>query len=257
MKIFIPSSILEIVESLDYKIDKIGQSDSKVLIYDDYILKINKDNYEARNEINIYEQLSSKLPIGKIIKYEIKDGYIYILREKLKGLPLSDDYYMNRPKLLLNLAFDALEILENVDIKGLKLKDSIEEIINIGIKNKDKLDILAINNELNCNFNDANEIINFLKSNKPKINALCHGDLCLPNIICDGNKIVGFIDVGMSGLSNYWHDIAIAYRSIKYNYLGYYGKAYSGFSDEMFFKHLKEVNKDMIFYFLLLDEMFG
>lgn len=257
MKIFIPSSILEIVESLDYKIDKIGQSDSKVLIYDDYILKINKDNYEARNEINIYEQLSSKLPIGKIIKYEIKDGYIYILREKLKGLPLSDDYYMNRPNLLLNLAFDALEILENVDIKGLKLKDSIEEIINIGIKNKDKLDILDINNELNCNFNDANEIINFLKSNKPKINALCHGDLCLPNIICDGNKIVGFIDVGMSGLSNYWHDIAIAYRSIKYNYLGYYGKAYSGFSDEMFFKHLKEVNKDMIFYFLLLDEMLG
>ena len=80
MKIFIPSSILEIVESLDYKIDKIGQSDSQVLIYDDYILKINKDNYEARNEINIYEQLSSKLPIGKIIKYEIKDGYIYILR---------------------------------------------------------------------------------------------------------------------------------------------------------------------------------
>lgn len=257
MKIFIPSSILEIVESLDYKIDKIGQSDSKVLIYDDYILKINKDNYEARNEINIYEQLSSKLPIGKIIKYEIKDGYIYILREKLKGLPLSDDYYMNRPKLLLNLAFDALEILENVDIKDLKLKDSIEEIINIGIKNKIKLDILAINNELNCNFKDANEIINFLKSNKPEINALCHGDLCLPNIICDGNKIVGFIDVGMVGLSNYWHDIAIAYRSIKYNYLGYYGKAYSGFSDDMFFKHLKEVNKDMIFYFLLLDEVFG
>ncbi len=257
MKIFIPSSILEIVESLDYKIDKIGQSDSMVLIYDDYILKINKDNYEARNEINIYEQLSSKLPIGKIIKYEIKDGYIYILREKLKGLPLSDDYYMNRPKLLLNLAFDALEILENVDIKGLKLKDSIEEIINIGIKNKDKLDILAINNELNCNFKDANEIINFLKSNKPEINALCHGDLCLPNIICDGNKIVGFIDVGMTGLSNYWHDIAIAYRSIKYNYLGFYGKAYSGFSDDMFFSYLKEVNKDMIFYFLLLDEMFG
>ena len=225
MKIFIPSSILEIVESLDYKIDKIGQSDSVVLIYDDYILKINKDNCEARNEINIYEQLSSKLPIGKIIKYEKKDGYIYILREKLKGLPLSDDYYMNRPKLLLNLTFDALEILENVDIKGLKLKDSIEEIINIGIKNKDKLDILAINNELNCNFKDANEIINFLKSNKPEINALCHGDLCLPNIICDGNKIVGFIDVGMTGLSNYWHDIAIAYRSIKYNYLGYYGRS--------------------------------
>lgn len=257
MKIFIPSSILEIVESLDYKIDKIGQSDSKVLIYDNYIMKINKDNYEARNEINIYEQLSSKLPIGKIIKYEIRDGYVYILREKLKGLSLANDYYMKRPKLLLDLMFDALKILENVDIKDLKLKDSIEEIINIGIKNRDKLDVLAINKELNYNFKNVNEIINYLKANKPEINVLCHGDLCLPNIICDGNKIVGFIDVGMAGLSNYWHDIAISYRSIKYNYLGYYGKSYSGFSDDMFFSYLKEENKEMIFYFLLLDELFG
>lgn len=164
---------------------------------------------------------------------------------------------MKRPKLLLDLVFKALKILENVDIKDLKLKDSIEEIINIGIKNRDKLDVLAINKELNCNFKNANEIINYLKANKPEINVLCHGDLCLPNIICDGNKIVGFIDVGMAGLSNYWHDIAIAYRSIRYNYLGYYGKSYSGFSDDMFFSYLKEENKEMIFYFLLLDELFG
>lgn len=257
----IPKSIEKIIFGLDYKLDNIGQSNSKVFIFDEYILKISKLSFDIENEIRVYNELKDKLPIPKIIAYEIINDTIYLLKAKIKGKLLSDDYYMKRPKLLFKLACEALNMLWSIDINNLDLLNTCDLVLNTGLDfyNKGLLNFNNVDKNVVNGFKSFEEIFNFLNNNKPKsYNVLCHGDLCLPNIICDNDKVVGFIDLGLMGISNIYHDIAILYRSIKYNFNGKYGKSYEGFDDNLLFKLLNiKKDNDLINYFLLLDEVLG
>ena len=62
----------------------------------------------------------------------------------------------------------------------------------------------------------------------------------------------------LTGISNRYHDLAILYRSIKYNFNGSYGKSYEGFLENKLFDLLKiKRNDELIKYFLVLDEILG
>ena len=122
---------------------------------------------------------------------------------------------------------------------------------------KELIDFKNCDKNIVDDFSSFDEIFSYLENNKPpKDKVLCHGDLCLTNIICKGDKIKGFIDLGLMGIANRYHDIALLYRSIKYNFRGDYGKAYPGFEEEKLFTmlNIKKDNEKMK-YFLLLDEL--
>lgn len=48
-------------------------------------------------------------------------------------------------------------------------------------------------------------------------NTLIHGDFCLPNILAVDDKVVGFIDLGDSGIGDPWRDYAWCIWSLEYN----------------------------------------
>ena len=70
---------------------------------------------------------------------------------------------------------------------------------------------------------DAITILHNTKVNDKKYildkeyNTLTHGDFCLPNILAIDNKIVGFIDLGDSGIGDPWRDYAWSIWSLEYN----------------------------------------
>lgn len=69
----------------------------------------------------------------------------------------------------------------------------------------------AINILHNVKVNDNKYIID------KNYNTLIHGDFCLPNILVKDNKVVGFIDLGDSGIGDPWCDYAWCIWSLEYN----------------------------------------
>lgn len=111
----------------------------------------------------------------------------------------------------------------------------------------------------NSGFNSAEDLLYWLKNNKPDEDLVfSHGDLCLPNIFINQNKINGFIDLGQSGIADKYRDIALCYRSLKDNLSGVYsGKIYSNFNLSDFFDALDiSPDYDKIAYYILLDELY-
>ena len=260
-KFNIPSSIKNIINNLPYEINNDGFSGSTVIIFDDYTLKISSLPFDIKNEERVYNALKGKLPIPDIIECVYFDNKIYLLKTKLKGKMLSDSYYMNNPKLLYKLASEAIKLLWQVDINNLDIQDTYKTIIEAGtyFYQNNLIKFEDTDRNITKDFNSYDEVFKYLKDNKPTGDkVLAHADLCLTNIICDNDKIVGFIDLGLTGISNRYHDLAILYRSIKYNFSGIYGKSYDGYDDNLLFDLLGiKKDEEKIKYYLILDEVLG
>lgn len=46
---------------------------------------------------------------------------------------------------------------------------------------------------------------------------VCHGDYCLPNVLIQGGRVTGFVDLGELGVANRWWDLAVATWSVTWN----------------------------------------
>ncbi len=258
-----PDKINNFLKDKPYNCDNIGLSGSGVYIFDDYVLKIEDINSRTYNTVKIMKWLESKLPVPKVICHEISDGKSYLLMSKIGGKMACDDYYMCRPQLLCRLIADTLNRLWSVDITDCPVSVTVNSDLERAEKRICSGDFSA-NNILpdvfgEKGFDSPVRLLKWLKTNKPRPEpVLSHGDLCLPNIFFEYNKLAGLIDLGNCGISDKWKDIAICLRSLKLNFEGAYeGKAYDGFESQMLFDALgirpdyKKLN-----YYILLDELY-
>lgn len=174
----LPIEILEYVYYLSYKIDDIGRSDDKVIIFEDkYILKISDNKERLLNEKNKIDFLNGKLPVPKSILFTYYNDKYYYLRTIINGESLISDRFINNPSLLISLLAKAVKLLRSLD--------------NVEIP---------------------------FKSSDSEGSSFIHGDLCLPNIyVNSNNEISGFIDLDNCGLGDPWYDYAWMLWSLEYN----------------------------------------
>ena len=259
----LPDKIKAFTAGKNFVSDKTGLSGASVMIFDDMILKIEKQCAESDNERNMLKFLAGKLPVPEIICSESADGMNFLLMSKLKGKMSCDEYYMNNPELLTSLLAEGLKMFWSVDISDcrhvnnldckLRRAEYIVENNLVDIENTEP-DTFGKNG-----FKNPEHLLEWLYRNKPEEDiVLTHGDYCLPNIFLENGSVSGFIDLGRGGIADRYQDIAICYRSLKNNVSGIYGgNTYSGFNADMLFDKLEiKPDKEKIRYYILLDELF-
>lgn len=71
----------------------------------------------------------------------------------------------------------------------------------------------------NAHFSVKNAIT-YLRQNRPVSEDLvvCHGDFCAPNILTEGDRVTGFVDLGELGVADRWWDLAVAGWSVGWNF---------------------------------------
>ncbi|MBP5417451.1 MAG: APH(3') family aminoglycoside O-phosphotransferase [Clostridiales bacterium] len=270
----LPEAIREKVSGKDFRIDDLGKSGSRIFLFDDCVLKCEKILDPAAEEaepfredqdqtVEVMRYLKGKLPVPEVLAYEKDETYRYLLMSRIPGNVACDPYYMEHPKEMIPILADALKLLWSIDISGCPRKADLDTILSEAeyrVKN-DLVDLSDAEPETfgEGGFKDAEELLSWLKENKPSYEpVLSHGDFCLPNIFIRNGKLSGLIDLGNTGTGDKWMDIALCYRSLKHNADGRWGsKVYSDIRPEMLFEELGiEPDWDRINYYILLDELF-
>lgn len=263
--IYIPKVIKDIVGMLDYRIDGMGMSGSKVLIYEDYVLKIQEHSEETDNENNIIRWLDGAILVPDILAYCVEENIAYTLMSRIKGKMLCDEEYLNNPEKLIDIVADAIKILWQVDVSKCNCNVSrLDERLKKARWNVENELIDLDNVEPETfgagGFENPEKLLEWLEKNRPKEDiVLTHGDFCLPNIIVKNDVVNGFIDLGKMGPADRWTDLSVAIRSLKHNFEGKYhnGKMFYDFKPEMLLDRLGiEMDEEKRLYYMLLDELF-
>lgn len=259
----IPENIKKELKNETYEIDSVGMSGSSILFFADKVLKIQDNSDEANHEVRAMQWLDGRLSVPKVIVHECSGNKSHLLMTKAAGQMACNEYYLNDPEKLIALLVQALQELWRIDISDCPLDCSLDRKLEIARYrvNNHLVDLENVEPDTfgPDGFKDPEALLQWLITHRPEEESvLSHGDFCLPNIYIEDRGAINFIDLGRTGVADKWQDIALCYRSLRYNYDGKYGgKEYPGYDPNMLFDKLGfEPDWQKIRYYILLDELF-
>ena len=257
-----PESIAAVIGNAAGQTDSIGMSVARVVLYEDYVLKVRPAGGKDTDDFRVMQWLSGRLPVPEVVAHEIMDGEDWLLMTRLKGLMLSDPAVMSRPALLLDCLAEALHRLWTTDTAGCPFTRTITDELNDAEKNvrTGAVDLSRCEPETfgPGGFAGPEELLNWLRTNEPVSEyVLTHGDFCLPNLFTDGKHFTGMIDLGDCGIADRWRDLSLGWRSLKHNSDGHFGSVYPKIDPDDLFRAVGvPKDEERLRYYLLLDELF-
>lgn len=263
MQLYVPSIINDWIDNKQYTIDEIGMSGNQVLIFEDMVLKIENSSDSVDQQVQMMQWLEGKIPVPKVIAYEVENEKSYLLMSKISGVMSCDTYYLEHPQELLEALASGLKMLWEVDVRECPIIRDMDAVLKEARERVEK-DLVDMEDAEPTTFGQGGflspeHLLEWLDSHRPSYEpVLSHGDFCLPNVFLKDGKVKGFIDLGRTGVGDKWNDIALCYRSLKHNFDGTYGgKVYEDFNPDMLFEKLGvEPDLEKIKWYLLLDELF-
>ena len=261
--LIVPVSIRQRIAGKAFQTDGVGLSDAQVVLFNDCVLKIAP--YQKKNEetVCVMRWLENKLPVPRVLCYECDGDRQYLLMSRMPGKMACDPYYLERPGELVARLAEVIQMLWSVDVSDCpRSRDQGSELAAARFRVENRLvDVNRVEPTTfgPGGFRDPEQLLAWLERNRPDYEpALSHGDLCLPNIFLDQGRISGLIDLGETGIGDKWRDIALCYRSLKWNAEGAYGgRVYPNTHAEALFGALGIApDYEKLRYYLLLDELF-
>ena len=260
----LPEKIYNRINTLEWKYDNEGMSNSTILIFDEMVLKIEKVCRSSNNERILINWLKDKLPVPNIIEAVTQNGYNFLLMSKLPGeMACSDHNLKNIENTIITLA-KGLKMMWDVSINDCPCSSTVPEKltqvkhdIENNLVDMDNFDIETFTTE---GFSDVIDLYSFLDKNRPDEDLVfSHGDYYLNNVFISGNDITGFIDMGNGGISDRWQDIALCVRTLKSRHMRFANKGeevYQKYKSLLFHELGIEPDEGKIRYFILLYEFF-
>lgn len=257
----VPASIAAILGDQTGKLDGLGKSRARVLLFDDYVLKIRPADNRDTVDVQILRWLAEKAPVPKVAAHEVQNGQDWLLMTRVQGKELCKPDVMNNPVLLLDCMAEALHMLWAIPVADCPFKrdvadnlDHAEAAIQTGYFDPSDCEPETFGPG---GFENPKALLDWLKSNLPlQDRVVTHGDFCLPNLFTDGVQFTGYIDVGNVGIADRWMDLALGWRSLKHNSDGHYGKVYPNIDpDDLFRAAGVPKDEEKLRYYILLDEL--
>ena len=259
---FLPESIRKHLPEKDYSLDSVGCSQAQVLLFDDRVLKIEKDCNASANELNMMRWLQGRLPVPEIIAADKVEDTRYLLMSRIPGVYLCNEAVLDDQERLAELVADGLRHMWAVDVTTCPTERSLNAKfleIEEGIRNGTITMDTARQEETYgpSGFASPSELFDWLVKHRPAEElVLSHGDYCLPNVFCNDTGLTGYIDLGCSGVADKWVDVDQVLWSMWANSTGQFGGKAREFDRSLLFKALGMApDEEKLRYYCLLSEL--
>jgi aminoglycoside phosphotransferase len=198
-----------------------------------------------------YEWLEGKLPVPRVAGFASDETHEHLLLTAIAGTDASEERGVPPIRdLVLKLA-DGLNMLHALPLAGCPFDHRADAEISAAVQNTAWGLVDESDFNLQRQGRSAASLLEELHDLRPRNEDLVftHGDYCLPNIILDGGKLSGFVDMGRAGVGDRHRDLALAARSLEFNYGGRY-------VDRLFDAYGMQPDPEKMKFCLLLDEFF-
>ena len=259
----LPAEIAAVVGAEQGEPNTVGRSAATVRVYPDYVLKVRPAAPSAAWEVEILSWLQAKgLPAPRVAAHVCRDGTDWLLMTRIHGRILCDPEIMNQPTLLLDCLGEALRTLWAADVADCPFERSLQNELG----QAERAIRAGTYDPSGCEpetygpggFESPMALLEWLQKNTPQEQrVLSHGDFCLPNLITDGRRFTGMIDLCDCGVADPWRDLSLGWWSLKHNSDGTFGKTYPHIDpDDLFRAAGVPKDEDRLRYYLLLKELF-
>ncbi len=209
---------------------------------------------ELAAEFERLRWLNGRLPVADAWVLSRSHGWAYLVQSEVPGLMACDAAFATDVPALARLLAEGLRHVHAVSIGGCPFDQRLERKIAVARERAraglvDESDFDAVRAGM-C----AQDLLDVLIRNRPADEdvVFTHGDYCLPNVLIDpvAGHVSGYIDVARAGVADRYQDLALAVRSLAYNFgpgwEPYFWEAYG----------LDQPDFARVEFYQLLDEFF-
>ncbi len=193
------------------------------------------------------------LPVPEILEFSTNDNdQIYWLMTRAgPGVDATNATFRNRPLRVLELLAEGLRRFHQAPFEDCPFDFQLDQALSLVER---RVESGAIDPERDFHPEhqhlSVNDALRQLQRDRPQNEDLvvCHGDFCFPNILIDGDRVAGFVDLGELGVADRWWDLAVATWSTTWNV----GR---GYEDAFLNAYEIEPDADRIAYYRLLYDL--
>jgi kanamycin kinase/aminoglycoside 3'-phosphotransferase-2 len=203
----------------------IGKSGAAVYRCDGVYLKTQKRNPhdviygDLRRELERLQWLAGRGVVPDVLAFAQNDTHDFLVTRALPG-DNAVNVARDRIPALIDLMAEAFRTLHAKSLDTCPFDATADTLIAQAAMRLDAGSVDTDDFDLERRGRDPHELFAELLTLRPRTEDLVftHGDLCLPNVILDGPRVTGYVDVGRAGIADRWRDIALCTRSVAGNW---------------------------------------
>ena len=249
-QLVLPEAIRSLIGAAPLEPVKVGRSDADVWRIDArFYLKASADVDSLEAEAARLEWLVGRIGVPAVVASERDDGRAYLLTTALRGVGAHD--FGGTPQRCIELLAEGLRAWHFIPFDRCPFDARLAVMVARARANAETGRVDESDFDESRIGRTALELFAELDATRPRTEDLvvAHGNYCLPNIVIDGDRIAGFVDVGRAGVSDRYRDLALAARSIEYNIGAQYVAPF-------FAAYGIDPDPQRIAFYQLLDEFF-
>lgn len=200
--------------------------------------------------------LSAWMPVPEVLEFCEEDGSEYLLMTEILGRSGAEEWPPEEQARVVTTLAEALKTLHSVPVEGCPFDQRLEVKI-AQARRRTELGWVDVEDfDERWTGKTAEALLAVLLESQPAEEDLvvCHGDYCLPNVLLQGGKLGGFVDLGRLGVADRYQDLALMTRSLTSNLNPQFGEGW----DRVFLEAygIGEPDRQKLEFYRLLDEFF-
>ena len=164
---------------------------------------------------------SRGVPVPEVVDHGSDGTVEWLVTVALAGTPAIAPEYLRNPRRTVPVLAEGLRAFHETDPSGCPFDYRIPTAIAHATRRVagggiDPAGFHEIHRHL-----DPGKALAHLQALRPDDEpdvVVCHGDYCCPNVLLEGQRVVGYIDLGEVGLADRWRDLAVATWSVTWNF---------------------------------------